>query len=58
MGLSSPFLGVPCSSKKEGRRKYLSFKKSRYGIHVWITCMEPICMETISMEIPLCLCLG
>ena len=32
-------LGSPCSSKKEGRRKCLSFKKSRYGTLVWITCM-------------------
>ena len=32
----------PCSSKKEGRRKGLSFNKSRYGNYM--------CMET-SMEI-------
>ena len=28
-------LGSPCSSNKEGRRKGLSFMKSRYGTLVW-----------------------
>ena len=28
-------LGSPCSSKKEGRRKGLRFKKSRYGTYMY-----------------------
>ena len=38
LGVSSSFDFEikPCSSKKEGRKKGLSSKKSRYGTHVWI----------------------
>ena len=51
--------------KEEGRRKKRR-RKSRFGIHVWNIsfCMETICvwitsMEPICMEIPLCLsCIG
>ena len=56
-------LGSLDSSKKKGRRKGLSFKKSRYGTLVWNTSMEfmygtlewKICVWNSCMEIPPCL---